>query len=128
MTNFVRRYTGSAAALIAVLLFAASAMAQMMPAPHSAPRTPVNRQTITHAEPPARDVQGEALIIDGERLRIGDTELRLFGIVPPQLSASFGPQARAALDAVTKGQTVSCHVRDRDHDGRLLATCTANGT
>jgi hypothetical protein len=50
--------------------------------------------------------------------------------VPPQLSASFGPQARGALDAlIGGGQNVSCHVRDRDHDGRLLATCrAANGT
>jgi hypothetical protein len=44
------------------------------------------------------------------------------------LAASFGPQARAALDQLAGGQNVSCHVRDRDHDGRLLATChDANG-
>ena len=76
----------------------------------------------------SRDVEGPATIIDGEHLRIDDVDLRLFGVVPPQLSASFGPQARAALDQLTRGQNVHCHVRDRDHDGRFLATCTTVNT
>ena len=59
---------------------------------------------------------------------MNDIDLRLFGIVPPQLSASFGPQARSALDELAKGQNVSCHVRDRDHDGRFLATCSTENT
>lgn len=101
------------------------AMAQMMPAPRSAPHTPVNREMLAERHAAAtRDVEGPALILDGEKLRIGEVDIRLFGVVPPQLSASFGPQARATLDAlIGGGQTVSCHIRDRDHDGRLLATC-----
>ncbi len=113
-------------AVIFVLLFVTYASAQEMPPPRSAPRTPVNRQTLEQQRipaPPSRDVQGQAMVLDGEKLRIGDAELRLFGIVPPQLSANFGPQARAALDSLVQGQIVSCRVRDRDHDGRLLATC-----
>ena len=111
-------------------VLAAPAMAQMMPAPRSAPHTAVNRESIAERRAAqARDISGQALIIDGEKLRIDDVDLRLFGVVPPQLSASFGPQARATLDAVIGGgQTIACHVRDRDHDGRLLATCrSANG-
>jgi endonuclease YncB( thermonuclease family) len=123
---------GRAVVLAALAIFSmiSLAQAQVMPPPHSAPRTPVNRQSLPeHSAPqaPPRDVQGQALILDGEKLRIGEAELRLFGIVPPQLSASFGPQARAALDSLTQGQNVACHVRDRDHDGRLLAICQANG-
>jgi endonuclease YncB( thermonuclease family) len=108
---------------------AAPAFAQVAPPPHRSPRTPVDRQALADRRAAVpHDVTGPALILDGEKLRIGETELRLFGIVPPQLSASFGPQARAVLDALLAGQNVACHIRDRDHDGRLLATCrAANG-
>ena len=100
--------------------------AEEAPPPHRMPRTPVSRETVMEprdAMPASRQLQGLAAIIDGEKLRIGETDLRLFGIVPPQLSASFGPQARAMLDTLANGQNVTCNIRDRDRDGRLLATC-----
>jgi len=116
---------------VVLLATGGAALAQEMPPPHKSPRVPVNRQALSGsaaALPSSREVEGPALIIDGEHLHVNDIDLRLFGVVPPQLSASFGPQARAALDELTRGQNVSCHVRDRDHDGRFLATClTANG-
>jgi endonuclease YncB( thermonuclease family) len=124
--------------LACILTLAAPAFAQEMPAPRRMPRIPVSRETLSDQTPPAaravqgpaaRAVQGPAVIFDGERIRVGETDLRLFGIVPPQLAASFGPQARATLDALANGQSVSCLVRDRDHDGRLLATCrSASGS
>lgn len=102
-----------------------AAMAQEAPPPRKMPREPVNREALQgkNTAPPPRDVQGQATIIDGEKLRIGDYDLRLFGVVPPQLSASFGPQARSALDELTANQTVTCTIRDRDREDRLLATC-----
>jgi endonuclease YncB( thermonuclease family) len=111
-------------------ILAAPAFAQYAPAPRSAPRTPVSRETLEERRAAmTRDVTGPALVLDGEKLRIDEADLRLFGVVPPQLSASYGPQARAALDAsIGGGQMIACHIRDRDHDGRLLATCrSANG-
>lgn len=117
---------------IFLLLGSSFAMAQEAPTPHRSPRVPVKRQAIvTHKDVVAqsREVQGTATIIDGEKLRIADVDLRLFGIVPPQLSASFGPQARMALDSLAANQNVTCQIRDRDHDGRFLATCkTPNNT
>ncbi|HAX90639.1 MAG TPA: hypothetical protein DCY07_00315 [Rhodospirillaceae bacterium] len=56
-------------------------------------------------------------------MKIGGYEVRLFGIVPPQMSASNGPQARAVVDALATG-TVSCRIKDRDREGRLLALCS----
>ncbi len=103
-----------------------SVQAQEAPAPRKMPRVPVTSQTVMqqHDQMPAsRQVEGQAAIIDGEKLRVGETDLRLFGIVPPQLAASFGPQARADLDALAGGQNVTCQIRDRDRDGRLLAVC-----
>jgi endonuclease YncB( thermonuclease family) len=112
-------------------VFAGSlAFAQEAPPPRKMPRTPVSASSLEHEGIPAsRELQGQAVIMDGERLRIGKADMRLFGIVPPQLSASFGPQARAFLDALANGQNLTCRVRDRDRDARLLATCmTGNGT
>src|SRR5690348_11816113 len=80
--------------LLAVVLFSHMALAQEMPPPRKMPRTPVHRQAIPSADKPtlqSRDVKGVATIIDGEHLRVSNIDLRLFGIVPPQLSASFGP-------------------------------------
>ena len=118
-------------AIVIVVGLATQALAQEAPAPRKSPHTPVNRQTLADrrapSAPPSRDINGTAIVLDGEKLRIGDLDLRLFGVVPPQLSANFGPQARTALDTVIAGQPVACHIRDRDKDGRLLATCHAHG-
>lgn len=128
MNSLTRGFASSLAALL--LMGVSVASAQIMPAPRTAPHTPVSREALAERRAAtARDVQGQAFVLDGEKLKIGEADIRLFGIVPPQLSASFGPQARATLDELMGGgQTVACHVRDRDRDGRLLATCrTANG-
>lgn len=112
--------------LAALVALPSMASAQEAPAPRKAPRTPVSRQTTYDRKndaPASRNVQGAAVAIDGERLRVNSTDLRLFGIVPPQLSASFGPQARMALDQMVTGKEVGCIVRDRSREGHLLATC-----
>jgi endonuclease YncB( thermonuclease family) len=128
--RFSLRFRSALAGIVVMLaLGAAAALAQEMPAPHKSPREPVNREPLPEDKPlpPSRTIEGPAIILDGEKLRIGDVDLRLFGVIPPQLSASFGPQARAALDSMTAGQNVTCQIRDRDHDGRFLATCRTAG-
>jgi endonuclease YncB( thermonuclease family) len=117
------------ALLGAGILLSAAAAAQEMPPPRKMPRVPVNREALNGShtgELKSRDLSGLATIIDGDHLRLSDIDIRLFGIVPPQLSASFGPQARAALDELAHDQIIDCHVRDRDHDGRYLATCVTD--
>lgn len=118
------------------------------PLPKRAPRIPVSAQKlegstdkplstlakktatkVAEASKPVADpkpeeskiVEGQATAIDTERLHIGDTDIRLFGVVPPQLSASYGPQARAWLDQLIQGETVTCRLRDQD--ARIAATC-----
>ncbi|MGB9154731.1 MAG: hypothetical protein WCD70_16785, partial [Alphaproteobacteria bacterium] len=89
-----------------------AAQAQEAPAPRRMPRTPVSQEPLAPPRDPmpaSRQVEGLAAIIDGEKLRIGEIDMRLFGIVPPQLAASFGPQARAALDTLAGGQNVTCN-------------------
>ncbi|HEU0117719.1 MAG TPA: thermonuclease family protein [Alphaproteobacteria bacterium] len=110
-----------------VALMHGTAMAQAYaPTPKSAPRTPVNRQSLPGGKPalpPGSTAEGQATIVDAEKLQVNNIDLRLFGVVPPQLSASFGPQARGLLDNLTTGQNVTCQIRDRDQGGRYLATC-----
>lgn len=122
----------TAFALILLMTQAAAAASSEAPTPRPSPRTPVNRQSLAERKPivaPSSTVQGEATVIDSEKLHIGDIDIRLFGIVPPQLSANFGPQARSTLDKLVTGQPISCLIRDRDQAGRFLATChTASNT
>jgi len=109
----------------AMLLASGAAQAQLAPTPQKSPRTPVSKELLsgrTSAAPPPRIVTGTATIVDSERLRINDIEMRLFGVVPPQLGASFGPQARAVVDALAKGD-VTCQIKDRTREGYYLALC-----
>ena len=120
--------TRNLAILTSALLLLASGAAQAAwdeaPTPQRSPRTPVSQQALVKPNlPPSKTLTGAAVVLDTERLRIDDTEIHLFGIVPPQLSASFGPQTRKALDNLTAAAPVTCLIRDRERDGRFLASC-----
>ncbi len=78
------------------------------------------KQSIVGKE--AKEFEGVAKALDGERLMIGEKEIRLFGIVTPGISSNYGPQARQKLDAIIKG-AVLCKVTDKDKDGRPIAFC-----
>lgn len=109
-----------------LLLSGASLAQDIAPTPKKAPRTPVTQQNLLNSKnpmPATRTLSGALQVIDTEQLRINDYDMRLFGIVPPQLSASYGPQARAVLDNLTAGVVTTCTIRDRDRTGRLLANC-----
>jgi len=115
-----------------ILLFflCANAQAQLAPAPRKAPRTPVGSQSLTGSKvpmPASRSLSGEALVLDAERLRLQGYDVRLYGIVPPQASASFGPQARATIDALVRQGAVSCLIKDRSRTGDFLASCRSAG-
>ncbi len=119
----------SGLAFCVALLVADAAWAQTAPPPRRMPRLPVSQESLAEvtdfspSDRHLRELHGAIAVIDPEHLRIDKADVRLFGIVPPQLSASYGPQARAALDSIAGGQNATCLLRDRDRDGRLLATC-----
>ncbi len=109
-----------------VLLSTTAAHAQYAPVPKKAPRTPVSKELLSSKTAPLSPstlLQGTAKIVDTERLRIDQTEVRLFGVVPPLMGASYGPQARAVLDSLAQG-TVTCQIKDRTRDGHYLAMCS----
>lgn len=115
---------------LAMVLMANGAHAQYAPVPKSAPRTPVKRELLNGRNEPvipaSRVLEGRATFLDAERLRIGDVEMRLFGVVPPQMGASYGPQARAVVDALSQGD-ISCRIQDRSRDGQYMAVCKNTG-
>jgi endonuclease YncB( thermonuclease family) len=80
---------------------------------------------------------GQARVVDGDTLMIGGERLRLHGIDAPELDQPCardgaawrcGDWARAELAARIKGRAISCEGRGRDRYDRLLATCRIGGT
>jgi endonuclease YncB( thermonuclease family) len=126
MSASARSLSGLAAILLLASLPQGTA-AETMPPPQKAPRTPVAIEKLKGPDD-NHSFTGTAFAIDGERMRLGDREIRLFGIVAPSLSSIMGPTARQALDQLLTGKTVSCQTRDRDREGRPLVQCTTDTT
>lgn len=94
-----------------------------MPAPQKAPRIKVQQQKLVEEARGNRIVSGLGRALDAERIKVGDTELRLFGVVIPPANAPHGTEARAALEKLLLNETVTCRVQERDKAWRLLASC-----
>lgn len=85
----------------------------------------------------AQDFSGAARAIDGDSLRVGSREVRLFGIDAPEYRQackvgftnwSCGADAASALRKLVDGQNLTCTPRDRDVYARTVATCRLGGT
>jgi endonuclease YncB( thermonuclease family) len=111
-------------AVLSLLLTSAAHAADDMPPPQKAPRIKVQQQKLTVDESRGnRVVAGQTRALEAEKLKVGDTELRLFGIVMPQQAAAHGVAARAALEQVLAAGSVSCRIQQRDKNWRLLGVC-----
>lgn len=83
----------------------------------------------------AATVTGSAIIVDGDTMRIGGEEIRVYGIDAPETAQKCqAPKgtwdcAQAVIDAVaamTAGKTVRCEGQERDQYGRLIARCSTD--
>ena len=93
---------------------------------------------IAVAEPAAKMLRGpgaagEARVIDGDTIKIGSVTIRLWGMDAPEMGQRCGAHdcGRMAADRLTDiiaGAPVQCAMVDTDRYGRMVATCTANGT
>lgn len=79
-------------------------------------------------------MEGSAVAVDGDSIRLNGAELRLYGIDAPELAQQCGnpswPCGRAAHDALAvllAGRDAKCRAMDADHYGRIIATCRAGG-
>jgi endonuclease YncB( thermonuclease family) len=79
---------------------------------------------------------GIAATIDGDSLKIGDEQIRLFGIDAPEALQTCsrggetwqcGRDASAALAVLADRKPISCKTLERDVYGRNVATCSVDG-
>jgi endonuclease YncB( thermonuclease family) len=84
----------------------------------------------------AAPVLGNARVVDGDTLRIGPVDIRLFGIDAPERAQTCERDGRAwncgslaaeTLRRLVSGREVQCEGRETDRYGRLIAVCTAGG-
>jgi endonuclease YncB( thermonuclease family) len=76
----------------------------------------------------ARALTGRVRVIDGDSLKMGATEIRLFGVDAFEYKQTCGRLAcgRAALirmTELTSWQVITCKPRDKDGYGRTVAQC-----
>lgn len=76
------------------------------------------------AGPALADPAGLVKVIDGDSLRVGSAEVRLWGINAPEWDAPGGAAATAFLRGLVWRRVVRCRaVGDRDSYGRIVAQC-----
>ena len=87
--------------------------------------------------PTAPTITGEAVVIDGDTLRIGNTRIRLHGIDAPEgdqrcqddrdRSYNCGSLAADVLAEEIGNAPVSCSPVEQDRYGRTVAVCSVRG-
>ncbi len=120
------RALGAAACLCISALPAIAQNTDVAPAPDAVPVGEVNEEPISPAA--GQTIEGMAIVIDGDELRVGDSLIRLFGIAAPDISSSLGPDARLYLDALAGGRHVICIEVDRTVEDISVAICSIDGT
>jgi endonuclease YncB( thermonuclease family) len=75
-----------------------------------------------------RHISGPARIVDGDGLKIGQWEIRLFGIDAPEMrSGPEGRRSRTALEDLIGSRRVDCDGLNFDRYGRVVAICRVDG-
>ncbi|NDR58037.1 thermonuclease family protein [Pseudoruegeria sp. M32A2M] len=70
-----------------------------------------------------RVLSGPAWIVDGDTIKVQNTQIRLFGIDAPELNHPYGKNAKWALHRLCKGHTVRAEISEMDDYGRTVARC-----
>ncbi len=68
-------------------------------------------------------LKGSAYVVDGDTVVIKKTQIRLFGVDAPEINHPYGRNAKWALVALCKGQTIRAEMTAQDDHGRTVARC-----
>jgi endonuclease YncB( thermonuclease family) len=83
----------------------------------------------TPLNPPGpHSLEGPAKAVSGDLIRLGDYQVRLYGIAAPDIGSEHGPAARLALDSLLDGQRVKCTIFGKAPSGDPLGQCRAGDT
>ncbi len=74
-------------------------------------------------EPVQQTLHGRAYVVDGDTVVIEKTQIRLFGVDAPEMNHPYGKNAKWALVALCKGQTIRAEITATDTHGRTVAKC-----
>ena len=133
-----RPEAGSAAGIAALFIAAVAGLSWLIPALTSGtaglPATSTAAPALT---PVSGRIEGKAVAIAGDQLRVGGTLIHLFGVEAPERnqtcsapggkSASCGANAKAALQKLMAGKRVNCDVSGRQTGDAANATCQVTG-
>lgn len=82
--------------------------------------------------PSGSTVEGKAAASSGIRLRVGGTDVQLYGIEAPEATQACGNRscaaaAKSALQKLVQGKRATCSISGRAEDGIASATCVVDG-
>lgn len=75
------------------------------------------------ASQPGTVVEGRAIAIDGDTIRIGETRVRLNGVAAPELSEDRGHEAKEAMAEILATGPVRCALTGATTYNREVGTC-----
>ena len=137
LAGSARPQTRSAAGIAALFIAAVAGLSWLIPALNSGssgfPAATSAQPTLT---PVSGRIEGKAVAVAGDQLRVGGTPIRLFGIEAPEHNQTCaapggkttpcGAAAKAALQKLIAGKRVTCDVSGRQADA-AAATCQVTG-
>ena len=89
-----------------------------------------------HVPASAQSLRGTVTVTDGDSLSVSGIRVRLFGIDAPELNqdcydngsaVACGEMSKRRLESLIGDSEVSCHQRDTDPYGRIVAVCQISG-
>ena len=100
---------------------------------HSGPLSGISRILSSQGSQSAHaDITGLARVIDGDTIEVAGERIRIYGIDAPELGQTCkdeqgefpcGQQVKGVLETLLTNRPVTCHQKDRDRYGRIVAVC-----
>jgi endonuclease YncB( thermonuclease family) len=124
----IRNLTLLAYIVVSLAVFSAGAQAKstksdQAPPPPAVPVLQVDQTPLSPLAP--QNLEGPAKAVSGDRIVLGDYQVRLYGIAAPVMGTERGPAARLALDSLLEGQRVKCTIFGKTPTSELVGVCSA---